>query len=207
MLDSICSDRNSAGQRARRARPASSACGAAPRTTTASTSSTAAPCACSARSGRARRRRSPPRSLHRGVLPVSVRTSTNMPTADATIAPSSSRLWTSIGGTPAHSSGVADEPLDDHRVGIGQRPPLGVKDVAVEQAGWRRPQRVGEPAEPPQVEVDVLVLRPARRQVFDLRPGHRRGEHDEQQRHTRDPQCRRPAVRPATLTDRCQSAS
>jgi hypothetical protein len=39
-------------------------------------------------------------------LPVSIRTSTNMPTAEATIAPSSSRLCTSIGGTPAQSSGA-----------------------------------------------------------------------------------------------------
>jgi hypothetical protein len=33
-----------------------------------------------------------------------------MPTADATMAPSSSRLWTSTGGTPSQRSGAATSP-------------------------------------------------------------------------------------------------
>ena len=71
------------------------------------------------------------------------------------------------------------EPLDDHRVGEGQRRGLGIENIGVEQLPRRGGERVGEPAQPPHVEEDILVRGGAGRQLLRLRPRRRHGEQGE----------------------------
>ena len=72
--------------------------------------------------------------------------------------PSSSRLWTSIGGQAGGEQRQRDQRLDHHRVGVGEDAALGIELIAVEEIARGRQQRVAHPLHAPEIEEDVLVL-------------------------------------------------
>ena len=75
-----------------------------------------------------------------------------------------------------------DQPLQQHRVGVGERPQLRVEDVGVDERRHRR-ERVRDPRDAPDAEQRVVVRRHVRAQVRGLRPGERHGERREQAHH------------------------
>ena len=73
-----------------------------------------------------------------------------------------------------------EDPLHQDRVRVTEHALFGIELVPVEQVSRRRRERVVDPLQAPQVEVDVEVIDAARDEVKRHRPRHHHGEQNEE---------------------------